>query len=58
MDGEYITTLRTGISAAHSARLFTRPDFETVGLIGLGNIMTVCIRALSPLCGRRGTAGT
>lgn len=23
MDGEYITTLRTGISAAHSARLFT-----------------------------------
>lgn len=46
MDGEYITTLRTGISAAHSARLFTRPDFETVGLIGLGNIMTVCIRAL------------
>lgn len=45
MDGEYITTLRTGISAAHSARLFTRPDFETVGLIGLGNIMTVCIRA-------------
>lgn len=45
MDGEYITTLRTGISNAHSARLFTRPDFETVGLIGLGNIMTVCIRA-------------
>ena len=45
MDGEYITTLRTGISAARSARLFTRPDFETVGLIGLGNIMTVCIRA-------------
>ena len=30
MDGEYITTLRTGISAAHSARLFTRPGFETV----------------------------
>lgn len=28
-----------------SARLFTRPDFETVGLIGLGDIMTVCIRA-------------
>ncbi len=45
IDGEYITTLRTGISASHSARLFTRPDFETVGLIGLGNIMTVCIRA-------------
>ena len=45
IDGEYITTLRTGISAAHSARLFTRPDFAAVGLIGLGNIMTVCIRA-------------
>ncbi|MEI3102623.1 MAG: hypothetical protein V8S97_00015 [Oscillospiraceae bacterium] len=31
-----ITTLRTGISAAHSARLFTRPDFETVGLVAWG----------------------
>lgn len=58
MDGEYITTLRTGISAAHSARLFTRPDFETVGLIGLGNIMTVCIRAFIASLRAEGTAGT
>lgn len=45
IDGEYITTLRTGLTAAHSARLFTRKDFQTVGLIGLGNIMTACIRS-------------
>lgn len=45
IDGEYITTLRTGLTAAHSARLFTRKDFQTVGLIGPGNIMTVCIRS-------------
>lgn len=45
MDAEYITTLRTGLSAAHSALLFTKKDFNTVGLIGLGNIMTVCIKA-------------
>lgn len=45
MDAEYITTLRTGLSAAHSALLFTKKDFNTVGLIGLGNIMTVCIKS-------------
>ena len=42
MDAEYITTLRTGASAAHSAILYGRDGFDTIGLIGLGNIMTVC----------------
>lgn len=43
IDAEYITTLRTGASAAHSALLYARSDFKTVGLIGLGNIMSACM---------------
>lgn len=46
MDAEYITTLRTGAAAAHSAILYGKKDFCTIGLIGLGNIMTVCIQVL------------
>ena len=41
MDAEYITTLRTGVVAAHSAIKFVKKDFDTLGLIGLGDIMTV-----------------
>lgn len=43
MDGEYITTLRTGASAAHSALLYAKKNFKTIGLIGLGNNMTACM---------------
>ncbi len=46
MDMEYITTLRTGAAAAHSALLFSKKDFKTVGLFGLGNIMFACIEVL------------
>lgn len=42
MDAEYITTLRTGVVGAHSGFVYAREDFDTIGLIGLGNIMTVC----------------
>ena len=45
-DAEYITTLRTGTVAAHSALMFARDNWSTLGLIGLGNIMTVCFEAL------------
>lgn len=44
MDAEYITTLRTGVVAAHSALLFAKKDFSVIGLIGLGNIMTICFK--------------
>ncbi len=54
MDAEYITTLRTGLSAAHSALLFAKKDFNTIGLIGLGNIMTICIKALIDTLRARG----
>ena len=46
IDMEYITTLRTGAAAAHSALLFSKKDFKTVGLFGLGNIMFACIDVL------------
>ena len=46
MDAEYITTLRTGATAAHAAILYGKKDFSTIGLMGLGNIMTVCAEVL------------
>lgn len=46
MDAEYITTLRTGAAAAHAAIMYGKKDFSTIGLIGLGNIMTVCVAVL------------
>ena len=46
MDVEYITTLRTGAAAAHSAIMYAKKDFKTVGLFGLGNIMFACIEVL------------
>ena len=53
MDAEYITTLRTGAVAAHSIMHFAKPDFETVGLLGLGNIMVVCFKTLLAKVGDR-----
>nr|WP_302147680.1 hypothetical protein [Limosilactobacillus mucosae] len=46
MDAEYITTLRTGAVAAHSVLQFAKKNFETIGLLGLGNIMVVCFKTL------------
>ena len=46
MDAEYITTLRTGAAAAQSAMMYGKDDFSVIGLIGLGNIMTVCVSVL------------
>lgn len=37
MDGNYITTMRTGAVAAYSVSLLAKKDFEEIGLIGLGN---------------------
>lgn len=46
VDGEYLTTIRTGATAAYSALLFVKKDFSVIGLIGLGNIMTVFLECL------------
>jgi ornithine cyclodeaminase/alanine dehydrogenase-like protein (mu-crystallin family) len=53
VDGEYITTLRTGAAAAHAAIMYGKKDFSTIALIGLGNIMTVCMSVLLNKLGNR-----
>lgn len=53
MDVEYITTLRTGAAAAHSAIMYAKKDFKTVGLLGLGNIMFACMEVLMSQIGDR-----
>ena len=37
MDGNYITTMRTGAVAVHSINLLAKSDFKVIGMIGLGN---------------------
>lgn len=36
IDANFITAMRTGAIAAHSMSLFSRKDFKTVGMVGLG----------------------
>lgn len=49
MDGNYITTARTGAVAAHSIRLFAVPEFFTIGMIGLGNQGRAVVKVLAAL---------
>ena len=53
VDGEYLTTLRTGACAAHAGLLYSKKGFDTIGLIGLGNIMTACFDVLLAKTGNR-----
>ncbi len=47
MDGNWITAIRTGAVAAHTVRLFARNEYETVGMIGLGNIARASLLILN-----------
>lgn len=47
MDGTWITTMRTGAVAAHSILLFAKSDFQTIGIMGLGNVSRAAIEVLS-----------
>lgn len=47
MDGNWITAMRTGAVAAHAIMQFANPDFETVGLIGLGNTCRTTLLVLT-----------
>ena len=38
MDGNWITAMRTGAVAAHSIIHFAKNNWETIGMIGLGNV--------------------
>ena len=46
LDGDWITTMRTGAVAAHSVHLFARKDFQTLGFIGLGNTARATLKVL------------
>lgn len=49
MDGNFITTMRTGAVAAHSARLFANEGFSSIGVIGCGNTMRAAMKVLLEL---------
>jgi len=47
MDGTWITTMRTGVVAAHSIILFGKKDFATIGMMGLGNVSRATLLVLA-----------
>lgn len=49
MDGNYITTMRTGAVAAHSIKLFAKKNFSKIGMIGLGNQARATLKVLLSL---------
>lgn len=49
IDGNYITTMRTGAVAAHSISLFGKKDFSIIGIIGLGNQARATLKVLFSL---------
>ncbi len=49
MDSNLITTLRTGAVAALSCKLFSKKNFKTVGIVGLGNTARSSLRCISKL---------
>lgn len=46
MDGNFITTMRTGAVAAYTIQLLAKKDFEVVGFIGLGNTARATLKVL------------
>lgn len=49
MDGNYITTMRTGAVAAHSIKLLGKRNFSKIGIIGLGNQARATLKVLLSL---------
>lgn len=49
LDGNFITTMRTGAVAAHSIKLFAKERFKKIGVIGLGNQARATIKILLAL---------
>lgn len=47
MDGNWVTTMRTGAVAAHSIRLFAKTNYKTLGIIGLGNVSRAALLVLA-----------
>lgn len=53
MDGDWITTMRTGAVAAHSIRLLAKPSFAHVGIMGLGNTARATMLCLQSIFSER-----
>lgn len=49
MDGDWITTMRTGAVAAHSVSLLARGGFRKVAFVGLGNTARATLLCLTGL---------
>jgi alanine dehydrogenase len=49
LDCNYITAMRTGAVAAHSIQLFAINNYETIGMIGLGNTARAAFKVLIEL---------
>lgn len=49
LDGNYITTMRTGAVAAHSIKLLAKEGFRSIGIIGLGNQARATIKVVLAL---------
>lgn len=49
MDGNWITAMRTGAVAAHSVLHLAKNDWDTVGMIGLGNVARSTLLVLASI---------
>ncbi len=47
MDANWITAMRTGAVATHSLLLFAKKNFNTIGIIGLGNAARATVSVLA-----------
>ncbi len=47
MDGNWITAMRTGAVATHSILLLAKKNFQTIGMIGLGNVARASLLVLA-----------
>ena len=52
MDGNWITAMRTGAVAAHSISLFAKNNYQTLGIIGLGNTARASMLVLEAITQR------
>ena len=52
MDGNWITAMRTGAVAAHSVIQFGKSNWDTIGMIGLGNVARSTMIVLAAMVDR------
>lgn len=53
LDGNYITTARTGAVAACSIQLLAKKDFYSIGMLGLGNQARATVKVLASIFPKR-----